>query len=164
MSDWHDIPGYPGFQITRDGRVRSIKRNRELLLVQNISKWGYPSVQVRDEQGRNHVLAVHRLVMKTFNPDPEPHRHIIFINGDKTDVRFKNLEYLKKSDIHSEYECSKLTPQQIEDIRARFANAPKLRSVADEYNVSHETIRKLLKSPKYGKPIRLSRKTMENDL
>lgn len=72
METWKDIEGFPGYQVSDHGNVRSRVNNRHGLsdeyhpLKPYVSKLGYESVCL----GRNTRRSIHRLVASAFLPNP----------------------------------------------------------------------------------------------
>ena len=88
---WKDIPGYEGiYQASNFGRIRSLKRNKALILKPGRCGSGYCKVKL----WLNNVakdLSVHRLVWTAFNgPIPEG-LQINHLNEIKSDNRLENL-------------------------------------------------------------------------
>jgi hypothetical protein len=98
---WRNIPGYPGYQASDQGRIRSVDRivrGREyggMVLATRISQKGYVLVNIRDDEGRMRTCSVHVLVLLAHageRPADKPiTRHL---NDDKTDNRWpENICY-----------------------------------------------------------------------
>jgi len=105
------IEDYPGYLICRDGRVLSLARKTKrtgnkthkginhLTIPGKILKSlldksnGYYSVRL-SRNGKTKKLYIHTLLGKAFIPNPENKRCINHINGDKTDNRLSNLEWV----------------------------------------------------------------------
>lgn len=88
------IPGFPGYSITRDGRVWSEKTSRRwktgrwLTLV--LSADGYPRVNLT-LSGKKAVRTVHRLVWLAFKGTIPPEKQIDHIDRDKLNNALSNL-------------------------------------------------------------------------
>lgn len=92
-----DIPGYEGkYQVSNLGRVYSLKRRK--MLKQLLAPNGYLRVRLYDRDPKGDIQLVHRLVAACFvlNPDYKP--QVNHINGDKTDNRADNLEWVTQSE------------------------------------------------------------------
>ena len=74
-----------GLEITRDGQVFGPKGKRKL----NFRKSGYVSI----ETARGGFL-VHRLVAELFVDNPDNKPYVNHLNGDKSDNRAENLEWV----------------------------------------------------------------------
>lgn len=93
MEIWKDIEGYPNYQVSNMGRVKSLNYNRtgkEKIL--KPSKCRYVMVGL-NKDGKSKHFSVHRLVASAFIPNPNNLPYINHINEIKTDNRVENLEW-----------------------------------------------------------------------
>ena len=89
MNELTPIPEFPGYRITRDGRIWSLKSGRWLL---GRSQDGYARMKLR-RAGRDVMKMAHVLVAETFigpKPDGLQVRHL---NGNPADNRVENLAW-----------------------------------------------------------------------
>jgi hypothetical protein len=84
---WRDIPGFPGYQASSLGRVRSPRK----VLSQYRSNKGYFLVTI-DGTG-NHNRAVHVLVARAFHGEPPEGSEVAHDDGDKDNNRPGNVLY-----------------------------------------------------------------------
>jgi len=95
---WKDVIGYEGtYQVSSMGRVKSLKsgkRRHGRILRGQRDKDGYLRVGLcRD--GERKSFMVHRLVLEAHvGPTPTPEHEVNHRNGDKTDNRVENLEWV----------------------------------------------------------------------
>lgn len=96
--EWRPIPGYPDYEASNLGRIRSMKtgpgtRGRGHILAANPSKDGYLRVNMR-VAGKGRVVRVHRLVLLAFKGEPaEPNLHGCHCDGDRTNNQLWNLRW-----------------------------------------------------------------------
>ena len=93
---WRDIKGYEGiYQVSNMGNVKNIKFNR--IIKPFTQGAGYLRVDLSKENTRIRSL-VHRLVAKTFIPNPENKPEVNHIDEDKTNNRIDNLEWCTRKE------------------------------------------------------------------
>lgn len=100
---WKDIEGFENYQISNYGRIKSKERmvksycaewlKPEKILRTNIMKVGYRYIVLRDDDGRDRLLKIHRLVAKAFIPNPHNYPQVNHIDGDKSNPVVTNLEW-----------------------------------------------------------------------
>lgn len=102
--EFKDIPGYPDYSITSDGRVWSKERKvlgrwgnyrikKGKWLKPDLSNSGYLRVGLWKDQA-SKKLSLHRLVLMTWDRLPEDWEQCDHINENKTDNRLENLRWV----------------------------------------------------------------------
>jgi hypothetical protein len=87
--EWADVPGFPSYQVSRQGQVRSLKRGR--ILRQFRGEDGYLHLNLwRDGRPKHHL--VHRVVASAWLGGIPEGYQVNHKNGIKTDNRVENLE------------------------------------------------------------------------
>lgn len=112
---WQPIEGFEGlYEVSDQGRVRSVDRYvkrrgegkvggggtcfyRGRVLSLNQHRQGYRLVMLC-KRCQEYVLPVHRLVAKAFCENPNGYDTVDHINGDKSDNRASNLEWVTQSE------------------------------------------------------------------
>jgi hypothetical protein len=96
---WKPIPGYPAYEASDLGRVRSIDRIQYgrtyvgTVLATRVSNRGYDLANVRDADGKAQTRTVHTLVLLAFTGPPPPGQVSRHLNDDPHDNRLANLAY-----------------------------------------------------------------------
>lgn len=146
---WRDVPGFPGYQVSRRGEVWSLKRNRFLALVKGAR--GYMTVNLYHE-GRVRGFLVHRLVAAAFLGPIPPNYQVNHKDGDKTNNELSNLEVVTAEEnrqhalshglmrVGEANPKAKLTEADVKDIRKMRAEGIAVRHIAACYDVSERTI------------------------
>ncbi len=105
---WRDIAGYVGlYQVSDMGRVRSmgrVDRVNKHWAPRILSSWSlgrrnraYRAVSLC-QHGRARKLQVHRLVALAFIPNPQGKQQVNHRNGDPSDNRAANLEWMTNAE------------------------------------------------------------------
>jgi hypothetical protein len=161
---WMPIPGFNGFyEASSHGRIRSkdrlsrsgkaLRRMFGRILVPQLTGRRYPVVSLSlDGEVKSYV--VHRLVAKTFIPNPDNLPEINHKDGDKTNSRPDNLEWcsraqnndhaiqsgLKPPVLGSRHGRSKLTEDQVLQIRQLHASCICGSAIAAQFKISPTTV------------------------
>ena len=94
MEVWKDIEGYEGlYQISNQGRVKNIKRNKFL----SQSQGRYCSVTLSGNCKKEYPL-IHRLVGKAFIPNPENYPLVMHSDNNPLNNNVSNLKWGTHSD------------------------------------------------------------------
>lgn len=97
---WKPIDGFPDYEVSDLGRVRSLKHCKIRILKQGISSRGYHNIVIC-QYGLTCTKNVHRLVAAAFLGVSE--LQIDHINGNKLDNRIDNLRYCTDRENKSYY-------------------------------------------------------------
>lgn len=106
---WKDIPQFEGiYQASTKGRIRSLDRERYCrnkhtflckgkILMPKIQNSGYMIVWLRKD-GKTYAKTIHRLIAKTFIPNPSAFEQVNHKDGNKINNNVKNLEWCSRSE------------------------------------------------------------------
>lgn len=96
MAEIRDIVGFGGkYQITSTGKVLNKKTGKEIKPY--VVRGGYLQVGLWSD-GKRHNQSLHRLVAKSFIPNPDDKPCIDHINTDRQDNRVENLRWVSYSE------------------------------------------------------------------
>ena len=148
MEIFKDIEGYEGlYQISNFGNVRSFRNRKERILKPGLDHKGYNYVSLCVNSKRKN-FKVHRLVGKSFIPNPNNNPQINHKNGIKIDNHTLNLEWVTQSEnmlhaqkngfkpVGSNAPHAKLIEAQVIDIRNEYKNGVIANHLAKKYKVN----------------------------
>lgn len=171
---WKDAAGFEETHLVSNlGRMKSksrpqkhhtgsifMKRERILKIRPGTAFNGYTSIGLTDLTGSQDGHFIHRIVAKTFIPNPENKPFVNHKNGIKTDNRVENLEWCTRSEntVHAVLtgllpvkrgiDCyfNKLTEQQVMEIRSRYSNGESTWKIfhSKDYQISYTNIKDIV--------------------
>ena len=157
---WKDIKGFEEiYQVSNFGRVKSLLRKRrnrngyfyikEKILKQSINTYGYLQVCLYNNCERS-VKRVHRLVAETFIPNPSNKPEVNHIDGNKTNNKIDNLEWVtSKENITHAFKIGLRTVTEEQKTKLRILRTGK--KFTKEQREKLSEIRKGENNPFYGK-------------
>lgn len=165
---WKPIPDYEtSYEASTEGQIRSLERivsytrrdgrcvERKYLsktLKPGLNSRGYEIVSLCDADNRHHTRAVHRLVLETFVGLKQPGQECRHLDGNIRNNALTNLcwgtaaENMADKIAHgtwvrgSRVGNSRLTEQQVREIKTRLAQKESHASIALDYDVKTVTI------------------------
>lgn len=161
MREWREISGFPGYEVSEDGQVRSAKVGRALVPQRGkkLKAWSHLQVGLY-RAGRRTQKKVHLLVLEAFVGSRPEGLEGCHNNGDVLDNRLENLRWDthanniadKKAhgteqfgDLHwtarmVERPMGKLTVDKVLDIRLLRAQGLKLADLAEMFGVTETNV------------------------
>lgn len=163
MEIWKGIDGYPNYEISTFGRVRSIERDyvdslgrlyhyssRLIKIETQIGKkdnYKQLMVSISDENNKRHRLIVARLVAKAFIPNPDNLPQINHKDEDSSNNCVNNLEWctsqynLRYNDGHKRRGRSKSLSVKVFDKSGHLIDILKsCKDASEKYHVSRSSI------------------------
>ena len=90
------VVGYPNYEISNLGNARVTKNNKQIKLKSSIQKTtGYYRVAMRNEEGTQKQLSIHRLIALHFIPNAEPDKYnlVDHKDGNRINNKIENLRW-----------------------------------------------------------------------
>jgi hypothetical protein len=154
-----EIPGFPGYRVTSDGRIQSRwRRGTDVWsetwrdLKPSPDGKGYLGLTLCNSSGP-HKFRVHQLVATAFVPNPADLPCVRHLDGNNSFNDFSNLAWGTHKDNEDDKRQhgtwglrmggAKLTTSQVFEIRLRCSAGEKQRAIAAEYGVSRPTITRI---------------------
>lgn len=88
---WKTIDGFSNYEVNEDGEIRNAETG--IVFSQHKNNRGYPMVRLTDNDGNRHTVTVHRLVAKTFIPNPNEYPVVNHKDENKANNKVSNLEW-----------------------------------------------------------------------
>lgn len=103
------IDGYSNYTVSPEGIVKNATTGKCL---KPLLKNGYQTVQLKSNIDNSFkTLAIHRLVAMTYIGNSAQYKYVNHINGDKTDNRATNLEWVtQKMNVNHAQDIGLITP------------------------------------------------------
>lgn len=157
--EWRDIEGFPDYQISNLGRIKSFTKYKDGKILNNyLTQYGYVGCLLKNKDGKSKNRFVHRLVAIAFIPNPHGYPQINHKNGIRSDCRVDNLEWCTASqNMRHAYDvlgfksvrgeanaASKLTEEKVKEIYA-FAMEEVLTTdeIGEMYDVTQSVVSKI---------------------
>lgn len=173
METWKLIEGFNEvYYVSNIGNVKSIdhyynsvrgtRLKKGRLIKLHKSNKGYLRVSLSMDCIK-FTTGVHRLVAKSFIPNPSNKPYVNHINGNKQDNRVENLEWCTNSEniVHAyknnliklnlgeDHHMSKFTNNEVAKIRLLHSKGRTNKELANRYKISEAAMSKILKNKSY---------------
>lgn len=161
---WRAIVGYPSYEVSNLGRVRSLKWGN-LKILKPVRKSNrrtphnvYICVNLTDPTGKAKKKRVHRLVMEAFvGSAPSDKHHVGHIDGNSTNNWLENLKWVTQKEneadklIHgtrpfgTTVHNAKLNPKAVRRIRRiKISDFAAIHKTATALGVNPQTVRDVI--------------------
>lgn len=174
--NWREITGWPGYEVSDLGRVRSWKqrskgrvwtvdRNQPPRILKSDLRNGYASIILSEKGKKTAHASVHRLVLEAF-VGPGGDLHGAHCNGDKSDNRAANLRWAtpvennadkKQHGTHQSGDragTAKLTWALVDQIRQRRDQGESVVALSKAFAVCRNTISNITANRTWIRPCR----------
>jgi len=148
-STWREIPGYPGYSVTSDGRVFSTKGKYLRELKQQTLLKGHKQVALYPEDGIGKPTwhKVHRLVAQAFLLPPEDPSHVLVrhLDDDPSNNDVSNLAWGTQSDnmvdaVRNGSVHTSLTAYEVLQVRELLRQKIQHYYIAKQFGVNKQVI------------------------
>lgn len=96
MEDWKELEGYKyKYFLSNFGNAKVIKDNGVIMLKPTIRSGCY-QYTIAKEGGGKYSPLINKLVAENFIDNPNEYKYVRNINGDKSDNRSDNIEWVEK--------------------------------------------------------------------
>jgi hypothetical protein len=156
--EFKDIPDFPGYQATNDGRIWSKKSN--LFLKPSPQKNGYMRIcpYINDKKIYKYV---HQLVADAFLGIRKKGFCVDHINEIKSDNKLENLRYVAWGDnakiwharnkqAASINNAKKVTPKVASELKSLRQSGVKAKELAIKFKISERTVRDIASGRRWG--------------
>lgn len=169
---WKKIKNFEDYEVSNLGRIRSLKRSKQKIMSLKFDTKKYNIIGLC-MNGKLSTKKVHRLVAEAFISNPKNKATVNHIDGNKTNNKVDNLEWLtneenmahaaklglKKQKKGLESKQMKLSLEDILNIRDLYESTQgkpykerySYSKLAKKYNVDATTIMNIIKKQKYYK-------------
>jgi hypothetical protein len=100
VMSWVEIKGFPGYRISKDGRIYTEKRNK----IMREHRTNYSRVKLF-QNNKAKMRFIQCLVAEAYIPNPENKPQVNHKNGNHFDNRVENLEWMTAKE-NSQHSCS----------------------------------------------------------
>ncbi len=91
------IKGYPNYFVSDCGHIYSTRQYGKWMRPQ-VNTCGYLQIGLRNKKNQGKLYCVHKLVAATFLGENAERLEVNHIDGDKTNNKIENLEYVTRSE------------------------------------------------------------------
>lgn len=143
---WKDIDNFENiYQISNLGRIKNLKFNRILKSVLSKHPKPYPTIGLYKKNARKYTN-LHVLIAKAFIPNPHNKPFVNHIDGDKTNNKLENLEWVTcKENIDHAYAiglCDNIPERRMLAAIKRLNNNHNFQSIDDMINYLEKIVNK----------------------
>ena len=151
-----NIPGYPGYHITKKGKLYSRWVPRKTILSDEwklrrpqLTRQGRLQIKLRFDIGKQKFERVHRLVALAYIPNPKNKPLVCHKDNNPLNNHYKNLYWgtqsINMKQAYNDGRIGKLNSDQVLEI---LSSNLKEEELAKKYNVSIKVIHRCLKRKK----------------
>lgn len=158
---WKPILGWPAYEVSNLGQVRSTKNGKTRFVAPNKQRSGHIRVALIGDSTRNYF--VHRLVLENFvGPCPPDKTDGAHLDGNPGNNRLENLQWTTRSEnaLHRRqhgtmtrgvaHRAASLTVEQVLSMRRARIAGGSVRDIAKDHGCTESNVRMILKGQIWG--------------
>ena len=100
--EWKSIPGYSRYQISEFGHVMSNITNVPVIRTTTDRKSDYKNLEIYDDNLTKDYFSIHHLVALAFIPNPKNLKHVLHIDGDRSNNHYTNLKWSSEREMEKD--------------------------------------------------------------
>ncbi len=162
METFKSIVGYPGYEVSDQGRVRSWKGPQPRILKLFKPRQGHWHASLSPSRYALTCASVYRLVLTAFVGPPGEGRKVRHLNGDRSDNRLANLRWGTEaervadkmahgtSNRGSGNPATKLSEETARELKTRMEDGERVVHLAREFSLQYQTVYNLKNGNTWG--------------
>ncbi len=163
MTEWRPISGAKNYEVSNDGRVRSLDRTIQTsngqcrrysgkLLRWTTNQYGHHKVPVRMDCGKVKLLYIHSLVALGFIGKRPVGKEVAHSDGNPNNNRLENLRYATPKENqqdkikhgtcrrHAQHPGARLTNASVSHIKDLLRLGVRQRDIASHFGIARSTV------------------------
>ena len=113
---WRDADGFPQYQVSNRGRIKSFKRTSPRILKTFINNKGYQRVALMSDDKKSKRMLVSRVVANAFCDKPADDCDTVdHIDGDKLNNNADNLRWMTSADNTRAYFYNRKLQEEVKN-------------------------------------------------
>lgn len=159
--DFREIPGYPGYFASNDGRIWSDRRGSRRELAKYVEEINGYRREKTNLYGRPGAKVATLVCEAFYGPRPDG-CEVAHLNGDSLDNRAENLAWKTTAENHADkvlhgtairgarHKLAKLTDDDVHEIRRLAEARTPQRDIAVRFGITQPTVSRIVNGTRWG--------------